>query len=131
SAAPVSAPAARASANPSKGLATSAPSSEGSGLIDIRALGSMVSGGSGAAVAATAAPQAAADDAALPSFGGGGFGGLAATPLVSPTTPDPATAAPTPVVQPRSNAPLYVMMVVLILAVGGLGAFIVLKKPDE
>lgn len=124
----VAAPAARASSNPSKGLATAAPSSEGSGLIDIRSLGSMVGGG-GAMAAASAAPQAAADDAALPSFGGGGFGGLAATPLVSPT---PAVVeAPPPVVVQRSNAPLYIMMIVLILAVGGLGAFILLKKPDE
>lgn len=124
----VAAPAARASANPSKGLATAAPSSEGSGLIDIRSLGSMVGGG-GAVAAASAAPQGAADDAALPSFGGGGFGGLAATPLISPT---PAVEAPPPVVvQQRSNAPLYIMMIVLILAVGGLGAYIVMKPPEE
>ncbi|MCX4242346.1 GYF domain-containing protein [Paraliomyxa miuraensis] len=126
----VSAPAARASSNPSKGLATSAPTSEGSGLIDIRSLGSMV--GSGPSMAASAAPQAAADDAALPSFGGGGFGGLAATPLVAPTTPDSSTPAPPAVVvQPRSNAPLYIMMVLLIAAVGGLGWYIANQKPPE
>jgi predicted Zn finger-like uncharacterized protein len=126
----IAAPAARASSNPSKGLATAAPSSEGSGLIDIRSLGSMV-GGSGGASAASAAPQGAADDAALPSFGGGGFGGLASTPLISPMAPV-AEAAPAPVVmQKSSNLPLYIMMIVLILAVGGLGAYIVLKKPDE
>jgi predicted Zn finger-like uncharacterized protein len=124
----VAAPSARASANPSKGLATSAPSSEGSGLIDIRSLGSMVGGGGMAS--ASAAPQAAADDAALPSFGGGGFGGLAASPLISPTQVAVEAAAP-PVVQQRSNAPLYIMMIVLILAVGGLAAFILLKKPEE
>jgi predicted Zn finger-like uncharacterized protein len=126
----VAAPAARASVNPSKGLATSAPSSEGSGLIDIRSLGSMVGGG-GAAAAASAAPQAAADDAALPSFGGGGFGGLASTPLISPIAPTPESVAPPVVVQQRSNAPLYIMMIVLILAVGGLGAYIVMKPPEE
>lgn len=125
----VAAPAARASANPSKGLATSAPSSEGSGLIDIRSLGSMVGGGGMAA--ASAAPQAAADDAALPSFGGGGFGGLGASPLISPTQVAAEAAPPPVVVQQRSNAPLYIMMIVLILAVGGLGAFILLKKPEE
>jgi predicted Zn finger-like uncharacterized protein len=125
----VAAPAARASANPSKGLSTSAPSSEGSGLIDIKSLGSMVGGGGGMA-SASSAPQGAADDASLPSFGGGNFGGLAATPLVSPIAPV-AEAAPPVVVQQRSNAPLYIMMIVLILAVGGLGAYIVLKKPEE
>jgi predicted Zn finger-like uncharacterized protein len=128
--APGAAPAQRASANPSKGLATSAPSSEGSGLIDIKSLGSMVGGG-GAVVASSASPSGAADDASLPSFGGGGFGGLASTPLVSPMAAA-AEAAPAPVVvQQRSNAPLYIMMIVLILAVGGLGAYIVLKKPEE
>lgn len=131
---PAAAPvAARAAANPAKGLATSAPSSEGSGLIDIRALGAMVGGGgAGVAPAAAAAPHGAADDAGLPSFGGGGLGGLTAAPLVAPQVPEQAAAvaAAAPVAQPRSQAPLYIMMVFLLLAVFGLVAFVVLREPE-
>lgn len=112
-----------------KGLATAAPGSEGSGLIDIRALGSMV--GNGQPVAAAAAAPAA-DDAALPSFGGSGLGGLAAAPLVASPAPEPAAAAAAAAPPPpqRSNAPIYILMGLLILALGGLAAYILLK-PEQ
>lgn len=124
--------AARAAANPSKGLATSAPSSEGSGLIDIRALGAMVGGGGAAAAGAAASPMPAADDAALPSFGGGGLGGLTSAPLVPQVAPveQAAAAAAVQPQQARSQAPLYIMMTLLLLAVLGLVAFIALREPD-
>ncbi|MBV1861482.1 MAG: zinc-ribbon domain-containing protein [Nannocystaceae bacterium] len=97
-----------------KGLATAAPGSEGSGLIDIRALGSMV--GNEQQTAASAASPAA-DDAALPSFGGSGLGGLAAAPLVVSPIPEPAAAAAAAAPPPqRSNAPIYILMVLLILS---------------
>lgn len=113
-----------------KGLATAAPGSEGSGLIDIRALGSMV--GSEQQVAASAAAPAA-DDAALPSFGGSGLGGLAAAPLVASPAPEPAAAAAAAAPPPpqRSNAPIYILMVLLILALGGLAAYILLKPEQQ
>lgn len=96
----------------SKGLATVAPASEGSGLIDIRALGSMVQ--NSAPTAGATASSLGADDTALPSFGGAGLGGLAATPLVSRTGPEP-TVAPAP--PPRSNTVLYVVLALLCVAV--------------
>ena len=113
-----------------KGLATAAPGSEGSGLIDIRALGSMV--GSDQPATAASAP-AAADDAALPSFGGSGLGGLAAAPLVASPVPEPAAAAAAAAPPPpqRSNAPIYILMVLLILALGGLAAYILLKPEQQ
>ncbi len=114
-----------------KGLATAAPGSEGSGLIDIRALGAMVGNEQQPMAAASAAP--AADDAALPSFGGSGLGGLAAAPLVA--SPEPAAAAAAAAAAPpppaRSNAPIYVMMGILILALGGLAAYILLKPEKD
>jgi predicted Zn finger-like uncharacterized protein len=112
-----------------KNLATQAPSSEGSGLIDIRALGAMVGSDAGPAPAA-AAPKP--EDAALPSFGGANLGVLASTPLVPQVhnvEPPPMVAA-APVQPQRSNAPLYILMVLLLLAVGGLATYVVLRKPD-
>jgi len=126
--------AARAAANPAKGLATSAPSSEGSGLIDIRALGAMVGGGAASPAAVASPHPGAADDAALPSFGGGGLGGLAATPLVpapAPADQAAAVAAAAPAAPTRSQAPLYIMMGLLLLAVAGLVAFVVTREPQE
>ncbi len=113
-----------------KGLATAAPGSEGSGLIDIRALGSMVGNEHQVSSSATAP---AVDDAALPSFGGSGLGGLAAAPLVVSHAPEPASAAAAaaPPPQQRSNAPIYVLMVLLILALGGLAAYILLKPEQQ
>jgi predicted Zn finger-like uncharacterized protein len=113
-----------------RGLATAAPSSEGSGLIDIRALGAMVGNqDQPSGIADTSMPRAAAEDAALPSFGGAGLGGLAATPLVPQTTPveHAAVAAQPP---PRSNAPLYLMMGVMILMVAGMGLYVFVLKED-
>ncbi len=113
-----------------KGLATAAPGSEGSGLIDIRALGSMV-GNDQQVASSSAAPMA--DDAALPSFGGSGLGGLAAAPLVISPVPEPASAAAAAAPPPpqRSNAPIYVVMVLLILGLGGLAAYILLKPEQQ
>ncbi len=112
-----------------KSLATQAPSSEGSGLIDIRSLGAMV-GADAAPTPVASAPKA--DDAALPSFGGASLGGLASAPLVPQASAEPmmhpAMVAAAP--PQRSNAPLYIMMVILLLAVAGLAAFIVLR-PNE
>ncbi|MEM6996198.1 MAG: hypothetical protein AAF721_37170, partial [Myxococcota bacterium] len=83
---------------------------------------------------AAAVPHGGADDAALPSFGGGGLGGLTAAPLIAPAAPvdqAAAVAAAAPVAQPpRSQAPLYIMMVFLLLAVMGLVAFVVLREPE-
>ncbi len=114
-----------------KGLATTAPGSEGSGLIDIRALGSMVGGDQPSAHSSSS--PAAVDDAALPSFGGTGLGGLAAAPLVAPHRPEPASAAAAAAPPPpqRSNAPIYILMVLLILALGGLAAYILLKPEKD
>lgn len=99
-----------------KGLATVAPSSEGSGLIDIRALGAMVA--QDAPRAAASAGASGFDEAALPSFSGAGLGGLASAPLVPQHLPDPAAVAPP--LGGRSNLPLYIILVLLIFAVAGL-----------
>jgi predicted Zn finger-like uncharacterized protein len=112
-----------------RGLATAAPSSEGSGLIDIRALGAMV-GQDQPSAAGSAGPslRSGAEDAALPSFGGAGLGGLAATPLVPQTTPvEHAAAAAVPA---RSNAPLYFMMALMLLMVAGMAAYVFVFKEE-
>jgi hypothetical protein len=113
-----------------RGLATAAPSSEGSGLIDIRALGAMVGNQDQPSAAGSAGPsmRSGAEDAALPSFGGAGLGGLAATPLVPQTTPvEHAAAAAVPA---RSNAPLYFMMALMLLMVAGMAAYIFVFKEE-
>jgi predicted Zn finger-like uncharacterized protein len=115
-----------------KGLATVAPSSEGSGLIDIRSLGAMV-GADASPSPVHSAPRH--DDASLPSFGGASLGGLASAPLVPQVSAadhmGPSMGAVMAPQQQRSNAPMYVMMVILLLAVLGLGAFIFLRPPQE
>lgn len=68
---------------------TAAPTSEGSGLIDIRAMSEVLS------QAKTEAPKH--DENLLPSFGGSGLGGLAAQPV--------AVEEPLPMVQDRGVAP--------------------------
>ncbi len=113
-----------------KALATQAPSSEGSGLIDIRALGAMVGSDAGPAPM-TVGPRP--EDASLPSFGGASLGGLVSAPLMpQPHFAEhgvPATVgAPAP--PQRSNAPIYVLMALLLLAVAGLGAFIVFRPTE-
>ena len=113
-----------------RGLATVAPSSEGSGLIDIRALGAMVGSDAAPTHSSGGASSKSVDDSTLPSFGGANLGGLASTPL----TPQVAAvdhhhmAASQP---QRSNAPLYVLMVLLLLGIVGLGAFVALRKPEQ
>src|SRR5690606_5311485 len=86
---------------------TTAPSSEGSGLMDIRAMGAMLesspSGGGGGG-------GGGADDDMLPTFGGGGLGGLSVEPLV---TEPPPTATPVATEPPRSNAPMYILIALL------------------
>jgi len=109
-----------------KGLATAAPSSEGSGLIDIRALGSMVHHGN---PFAAAAPMGnALDDASLPSFGGAGLGGLTSTPLVPHGGSQPSAAAAVAVAPPRSNTVMMVLLVILILAVLGVAVALVTSE---
>lgn len=115
-----------------RGLATSAPSSEGSGLIDIRALGAMVQDDErgGAAPAAAPSGKRSGEDAAIPSFGGAGLGGLASTPLVPQAQPvEPgAMAAPPPA---KSNmTALYVLMALLIVAVFGLTYVALFREPE-
>ncbi|MEE9386704.1 MAG: GYF domain-containing protein [Nannocystaceae bacterium] len=98
------------------GLATVAPTSEGSGLIDIRALSGLAGG--------TPAPQAEQDDA-LPSFGGGaGFaasGGLAPSALV-PASAAPLSGEPQPA---RSMTAVYVLMGFMALLLLVMGGFVV------
>ncbi|PRQ04508.1 hypothetical protein ENSA5_07390 [Enhygromyxa salina] len=100
-----------------------APASEGSGLIDIRAMRAMIdSGTSGAATGRGADPEQM-----IPSFGGGGFNALSAEPLptVAPAT-DPASEP-----EPReSRAPLYILVAVLSLGLLGFGAIILFDEPD-
>jgi predicted Zn finger-like uncharacterized protein len=103
---------------------TTAPSSEGSGLIDIRAMGAMLGGQPGAPSHSGGGP---ADDEVLPSFGGGGLGGLSVEPLASET---PVVAAIAPPPPQRSNAPMYILIVLLLVGLVGLGAYIFLKEPD-
>lgn len=101
---------------------TAAPTSEGSGLIDIRAMSQVLS--------SQGAAEAKRDDNVLPSFGGSGLGGLSAQPV--------AVEEPLPVVQDRGVAPAPVQSksnVGLILAatlgsvglVLGLGYFFVVE----
>lgn len=110
-----------------RNLATQAPSSEGSGLIDIRALGAMVGHDTG--VGAPGGGGGNLDDAALPSFGGAGLGGLASTPLVPQAVAAPSVAAAT-APPGRSNAPLYILLVVLICALIGLTVILLTRDND-
>ncbi len=67
----------------------------------------------------------------LPSFGGTGFGGLAAAPLLtnSPAAAAPEVVAPEP--QRSSQAPLYGLIVLLILGMGGLAYYVVTRPEPE
>jgi predicted Zn finger-like uncharacterized protein len=100
---------------------TTAPSSEGSGLIDIRAMSAMMdaspaSGGGGGG--------GSADDDMLPTFGGGGLGGLSVEPLV---TEAPPTVTPVAAEPQRSNAPMYILIGLLAAGLIGLGVMFVMK----
>jgi len=69
------------------------------------------------------------DDSMLPSFGGTGFGGLSAAPLM---TAQPATTAPEPMIaepQRQSQAPLYIIIGILVLGMAGLGVFVATREP--
>lgn len=100
--------------------------SEGSGLIDIRSMGAMLGGGGGGGGGGADEDR---DDSMLPSFGGTGFGGLSAAPLL---TAQPAASAPEPVIaepQRQSQAPLYIIIGILVLAMGGLGFYVATREP--
>lgn len=103
--------------------------SEGSGLIDIRSMGAMLGGGGGGGGGGGADDDR--DDSMLPSFGGTGFGGLAAAPLLTAT---PASGAPEPVVvepQRSSQTPLYIIIGILVLGMGGLAAYVLTRPPPQ
>ncbi len=117
-------------------VATSAPTSEGSGLIDIRAMGSLMDSGSGGGggpdFGGGGGGGGSSDGGAapLPSFGGGGFGGLSAQPLVTTPPEEEATpAAPPP--PPKSNVGLYIVVGILALGLLGLGGYIITRPPPE
>jgi hypothetical protein len=111
--------------------ATAAPASEGSGLIDIRAMRAMLDDESSAG-AARAPRQGPAE--LLPSFAGGGFDALSADPLPSVAphlAPNPAVR---PAVKPAARGPNTVLVVIAgLLGLGllGLGAMVVLDEPRE
>jgi predicted Zn finger-like uncharacterized protein len=103
---------------------TTAPSSEGSGLIDIRAMSAMM----GDAPASSGHGGGGAEDDMLPTFGGGGLGGLSVEPLVvePPPTAAPATQEPT-----RSNAPMYILIGLLTCGLIGLGVMFMMNQDKE
>ncbi len=108
-----------------KALATSAPSSEGSGLIDIRALGAMVGGDSGGG------GGGGGGDESLPSFGGGGgFGGLSAAPLVA--QPVAGRNAGGPAARKSNAGMMFMLTTVVVLLLGAVGflGYTVLNKQD-
>ena len=99
------------------------PASEGSGLIDIRAMHALFERPAGDATRA-----AASDDERLPRFGGGGVHGLSTSPLVSLAPPAP------PVAPASARSPSRLLeRVAGVLAVGilGLGALLVLDSQRE
>lgn len=100
---------------------TSAPTSEGSGLIDIRAMSAVVSETRNA----NPSPR---EDTLIPSFAGSGFGGLSAQPVA---VEDPLLggtgayeAAPAAPARPaRSITPIVIGAAVVVLALGGAGIY--------
>ena len=114
-----------AQVNVSKPLATSAPTSEGSGLIDIRALGAAVRGDSGPSAPASDGGGPPLDEV-LPSFGGSGFAGLAATPLVAQPAADGSDKR-------NSNVILFGMAGLVVVLLGALGvfAYVLLTRQPE
>jgi predicted Zn finger-like uncharacterized protein len=102
---------------------TTAPASEGSGLIDIRAMGAMMDVGSGGG----AGPSGASEDELLPSFGGGALGGLSVEPLAVEPPPSAVPVAPE---QRRSNAPMYILIALLTAGLIGLGVMVFLQEDE-
>jgi hypothetical protein len=104
--------------------ARAAPVTEGSGLVDIRAMRAMLDreagGGAGRATGR--------NGNILPSFGEGGLGGLSADRLVT-VAPTPAT--PVELGSRSSRGPLYALIGVLGFGFLGLGAVLVLDEPDR
>ena len=98
--------------------------SEGSGLIDIRSMGAMLGGGGGGGGGGGDDDR---DDSMLPSFGGTGFGGLAAAPLLTAAPPVASDAASAPEPQRQSQTPLYILIGILVLGLGGLAAYVVTR----
>ncbi|SFD55311.1 MJ0042 family finger-like domain-containing protein [Nannocystis exedens] len=98
--------------------------SEGSGLIDIRAMSGMMGGGGGGG-----GGDEGRDDSMLPSFGGTGFGGLSAAPLLVTPAQPVVEHAPAPEPQRSSNAPLYALMAILLLGMGGMAWYILTRPP--
>lgn len=125
------------SSDPTK-IASSAPMSEGSGLIDIRALGAVLDDSKSDTSGDTddfLGGESAGDDAGaggLMSFGGGGgFGGLAAMPVESEPDPAAAAAAAAPAPAPASNrTPMIVIVIVFLGVVLGAG-YLFNKSQDE
>jgi cell division protein FtsN len=106
-----------------------APGSEGSGLIDIRALGAMVGTQSTTAARSDGTNSGATDGAPLPSFAGSSLG-LAATPLApNPTMMDPAALAAA--ATPRSNPLLYLVVGALVVAVVALGYMLFMRDQQR
>ena len=113
------------------GLSPSASgNSEGSGLIDIRSMGAMLGGGGGGGSGGGGGDDDR-DDSMLPSFGGTGFGGLAAAPLLTAAPPVAADAASTPEPQRQNQTPLYILIGILVLGLGGLAAYVVTRPPPQ
>ncbi|WP_106092420.1 hypothetical protein [Enhygromyxa salina] len=104
--------------------ARAAPATEGSGLIDIRAMRAMLNPEAGDGATRGAGRD---NNTLLPSFGEGGFGGLAADRLV---TVAPAPSAQTQSRSSSARGPLYAVIGVLGLGVLGLAAALVLDQPS-
>ena len=103
-------------------MATRVPVSGGSGLIDVREMAAVLAA---RPLAHTPSPAPAA---MLPSFGGGGLGGLSVEPLVvHPAVPVPGTGTR------RSGAPtgpMFALLAALSLGLFGLGAYVALDEGE-
>ena len=102
--------------------------SEGSGLIDIRSMGAMLGGGGGGGGGGGDDDR---DDSMLPSFGGTGFGGLAAAPLLTAAPPVASDVSSAPEPQRQNQTPLYILIGILVLGLGGLAAYVVTRPAPQ
>jgi predicted Zn finger-like uncharacterized protein len=109
--------------------ASATSNSEGSGLIDIRAMSGMMGGGGGGG--GGGGSDEGRDDSMLPSFGGTGFGGLSAAPLLVQPAAPVVEQAPASEPPRSSNAPLYALMAVLLLGMGFLTWYIVTRPEPQ